>query len=49
LLRQRSELQAGRDVREKQKRLLDSLIGFAETEMPKEIKTHFPETLDIEK
>jgi len=47
LLRQRSELQAGRDVQEKQKRFLDSLIGFAETEIPKEIKTHFPETENV--
>lgn len=44
LERQRKLLQNEKDVQDKQVRFLDSVVAFAETEMPKKIKTQFPES-----
>ena len=42
LTRQRRSLQGQRDVLGNQKAFLDSVAGFGQTEVPKEIKTSFP-------
>ena len=39
---QRRALKYKKEVGEKQVKFLDSVIGFAETDLPKKIKTHFP-------
>jgi uncharacterized protein (TIGR02231 family) len=48
LSRQRKALKDEREVHSKQIRFLDSVVGFGETEIPKEVKTQFPETENLE-
>jgi uncharacterized protein (TIGR02231 family) len=47
LNRQRKALKSKQDVQDKQARFLDSIIAFAETEIPTKIKTQFPEPENI--
>jgi len=47
LERQRQTLRNEKEVRDKQVKFLDSVIGFAETDLPKKIKTQFPTTENI--
>ena len=44
LTRERKALKNEKEVQDKQLRFLDSVTFFAETELPKELKTQFPET-----
>ncbi|MHC4208046.1 MAG: mucoidy inhibitor MuiA family protein, partial [Planctomycetota bacterium] len=45
---QRTALKNKNAVGEKQQRFLDSVIGFAETDMPRKIKTQFPTTENLQ-
>jgi hypothetical protein len=45
---QRTALKNKNAVGEKQQRFLDSIIGFAETDMPRKIKTQFPTTENLQ-
>ena len=47
LLRQQKALQKQEEVHEKQRRFLDSMISFAEVEMPKEMQSRFPLAEDL--
>lgn len=47
LVRRQDALRAERGVLEKQVRFLDSVVGFAEVEMPNEVKARFPKTEDL--
>ena len=47
LERHRKELCNQKDVGDKQVKFLDSVIGFAETDLPRKIKTQFPTTENI--
>lgn len=47
LERHRQELRNQKDVGDKQVKFLDSVIGFAETDLPRKIKTQFPTTENI--
>ncbi len=47
LERQRKALRNEKEVGDKQVRFLDSVIGFAETDLPKKIKTQFPATENL--
>ena len=42
LERQRQVLRKEKEVQDKQGRFLDSIVGFAETDLPKKMKTDFP-------
>jgi uncharacterized protein (TIGR02231 family) len=47
LSRQRKEFENQKAVYEKQRKFLDSMIGFAEIELPKEVRTQFPKTEEL--
>ena len=47
LVRRQKALQKQEEVHEKQRRFLDSMICFAEVEMPKEIRSRFPLAEDL--
>ena len=47
LTREREALLRDREVLDKQGRFLDSVIDFGEVEVPKEVKTHFPDAGDL--
>ncbi len=47
LVRKQEALRAERMVLDKQLRFLDSVVGFAEVEMPNEVKARFPKTEDL--
>ncbi|GBC63414.1 hypothetical protein DENIS_4408 [Desulfonema ishimotonii] len=48
LVHKKSALLGERAVKEKQTVFLDSVLGFADTEIPKSLKTQFPDTEDLE-
>ena len=47
LERQRNETLAERSIIEKQTRFLDSLVGFAETELPRRMRTRLPDVEEL--